>query len=210
MNDVTTGADAARRVRAKICGVITVADAVGLVFAAASGRRIAADRGAEIARALPPFVARVALFAGNEAAEIAAVLAAVPVDWLQFHGDETPAFCRSFGRPYIKAVPMGEPNLNLADWAARYADAAALLLDAHRADQVGGQGRPFDWSQALDDVAQPIIVAGGLDAGNVAAAIARFRPYAVDVSSGVESARGVKSARKMNAFMNAVIQAGNP
>lgn len=202
------------RVRTKICGVTRVADAraavaagadaIGLVFAAPSRRLITAERAAEIAAAVPPSVARVALFMDNDADQIARVLATVPIDLIQFHGAEPAAFCQRFDRPYIKSVPMGEPGVELADWAERYPHAAALLLDANRSGEAGGRGRAFDWRAELATIAAPIVIAGGLSPDNVGAAIARFTPYAVDVSSGVESAPGVKCSRRMRAFVNAV------
>lgn len=206
------------RVRTKICGVTSVADAqaavaagadaIGLVFAAASARRIDIARAATIAAAVPPFVARVALFMDNAADEITAVLAAVEIDVIQFHGSETPEFCEGFARPYIKAVPMGEPGVRLADWARRHPHAAGFLVDANRIGEAGGQGRTFDWSDGLDAIERPVVVAGGLTADNVATAIARFTPYAVDVSSGVEREPGIKCNERMRAFVDAVIQAG--
>jgi len=123
---------------------------------------------------------------------------------LQFHGREKPQFCRSFGVPYIKAVPMADGAVDLSAWAVDYNDARALLLDAHSAGQAGGGGRAFDWNSSSAPVEMPVIVAGGLAADNVGAAIARFRPYAVDVSSGVETAPGVKSATLMDEFYDAV------
>lgn len=206
------------RVRSKICGMTRAddaraaaeagADAIGLVFAAPSRRRITIERAVQIARATPPFVTRVALFMDNDADEIARVLADVPVDMLQFHGAEPAGFCNRFDRPYIKSVPMGEPDVRLRDWADRYPDAAALLLDANRAGEAGGQGRTFDWQAAIEAVDTPIVIAGGLAPDNVGAAIARFSPYAVDVSTGVESAPGVKSGERMRAFVNAVTETG--
>ncbi|MGB7757378.1 MAG: phosphoribosylanthranilate isomerase [Salinisphaera sp.] len=206
------------RVRTKICGVTAVADAraaavagadaIGLVFAATSKRCITAAQGAEIAAAVPPFVSRVALFMDNDVDEIARVLATVPIDVIQFHGAESAVFCNGFNRPYIKAVPMGEPGVSLADWAERYPQAAAFLLDANRVGEAGGQGRTFDWRVAFETIDRPIVIAGGLAPDNVGAAIARFAPYAVDVSSGVESEPGVKCSERMRAFVNAVTEMG--
>lgn len=208
------------RVRTKICGVTGVADAraaaaagadaIGLVFAARSTRRITPEEGAEIAAAVPPFVARVALFMDNDGDEIARILARVPVDVIQFHGAESAAFCSGFDRPYIKAVPMGEPDVRLAQWAERHPRASGFLLDANRVGEAGGQGRSFDWQVALDAIDRPIVIAGGLAPDNVAAAIARFMPYAVDVSSGVEREPGVKCSERMRAFVNAVTEKGKP
>lgn len=206
-----------KRVRIKICGLCCAvdakaaadagADAIGLVFYQPSSRAVALDRALEISAALPPFVARVALFLDAQAAEVAAVCERLRPDVLQFHGRETAAFCRSFGVPYIKAVPMADmadDAAELAQWGADYEDAQALLLDAHSAGEAGGGGRRFAWRGSLAAVDQPIIVAGGLAVDNVATAIARFQPYAVDVSSGVESSPGVKNAQLMNDFYEAV------
>ncbi|AWN17450.1 phosphoribosylanthranilate isomerase [Salinisphaera sp. LB1] len=206
------------RVRTKICGVRSVADAraaaaagadaVGLVFAAASKRRITAAQGAEIAAALPPFVSRVALFMDNDPDEIARILATVAIDVIQFHGAESADFCNAFDRPYIKAVPMGEPGVKLTDWAERHPRATAFLLDANRVGEAGGQGRAFDWQATVAAIDRPIVIAGGLTPGNVGAAIARFAPYAVDVSSGVESEPGVKCSERMRVFVNTVTEMG--
>lgn len=215
---VSSSSFATHRVRTKICGVTTPADAraaaaagadaIGLVFAAGSSREISIAQAAAIIAALPPFVARVALFMDNEASRVEQVLAELPIDLLQFHGSESAAFCAGFERPFAKAVPMGEPGVRLTDWAERYQQAAALLLDANRVGQAGGQGETFDWQAKLESVAQPIIIAGGLNPDNVSEAIARFSPYAVDVSSGVERGRGAKCSAKMKAFVDAVNQVG--
>ncbi|WP_233543889.1 phosphoribosylanthranilate isomerase [Salinisphaera sp. Q1T1-3] len=204
--------------RTKICGVGSTADAraavaagadaLGLSFAHNSTRRLDLPLADEISRAVGPFVSRVGLFMDDDASMVNAVLAAVSLDMLQFHGDESPAFCRRFGKPYIKAVAMGEGDVSLPAVAARYPDAAALLLDGNRRGQPGGRGETFDWGVDFGAVDVPVIVAGGLHAGNVGQAIASLAPYAVDVSSGVEATRGVKSTQKMQAFINAVLKAG--
>lgn len=206
-----------KRVRIKICGLCSSidaqaaadagADAIGLVFYQPSSRCVSLDQALAISADVPPFVARVALFLDAAADEVAAVCERLRPDLLQFHGREAPAFCRGFGVPYIKAVPMADMqdgDTDLAQWAADYRDARALLLDAHSAGEAGGQGNAFSWDDRTRLPDMPIIVAGGLAADNVAAAIARFQPYAVDVSSGVESAPGVKNARLMNEFYDAV------
>lgn len=207
-----------KRVRVKICGVTRPADAsaaaeagadaVGLVFYRDSSRAVDIARALEISRAVPPFVARVALFLEPAAAEVQTVIDQLRPDVLQFHGRETPEFCRCFGMPYIKAVPMGEDNVDVGAWARAYDDARALLLDANRAGYAGGAGRTFEWQNDAAMPELPIIVAGGLDADNVGTAIARLAPYAVDVSSGVESAPGVKDAARMQAFVDAVMRTG--
>jgi len=207
-----------QRVRVKICGLCSAAearaaayagaDAIGLVFYAASARKVSVQQARAISAAVPPFVSRVALFLDAPAEEVAQVVAELRPDMLQFHGREPAAFCRQFGVPYIKAVPMGDNDIVLADWAASYHDAGALLLDAHRAGAAGGQGKRFGWDGATAMPDKPIIIAGGLSAANVHSAIEHFSPYAVDVSSGVESAPGVKDHARMEAFMRAINNAG--
>ena len=205
-------------VRTKICGLCSVddaraavtagADALGFVFTSRSSRRVDADQAAEMTAHIGPFVSRVALFMNDDATTINHVLETVAIDVLQFHGSESAAFCRSFGKPYMKALAMGEGTFSLADSAADYPDAAALLLDGHRAGQAGGSGQTFDWQTDISALPMPVVAAGGLHADNVGEAIAALRPYAVDVSSGVETAPGRKSAEKMHAFIDAVQKAG--
>lgn len=202
------------RTRVKICGITRPedgqraaalgADAVGLVFFAGSPRHVSIDTAASVIAALPPLVAVVALFQDPAAAEVEQVLAKLPVDLLQFHGSESPEFCRAFGRRYLKALAMGEGSLDPVLQARQYPDAAGYLLDSHAAGQQGGSGRTFDWSRIPANLARPILLAGGLHAGNVAAAIRQYRPYGVDVSSGVEAGKGIKDAAKMAAFINEV------
>jgi len=203
------------RTRIKICGVrrevdveVAVeagADAIGLVFHPASPRHVAMARAAELVRRLPPFVTPVGLFVNAEPSEVEAVLAAIPPLVLQFHGDETPGYCARFGRPYLKAMRMGA-GVDLLDSARRFASAQALLLDAH-VEGYGGGGKVFDWSLVPADVARPVVLSGGLHAGNVIAGIQQLRPWAVDVSSGVESTRGVKDADLIRRFCEAVREA---
>ena len=204
-----------QRTRIKICGVRREADveaaveagadAIGLVFHPPSPRHVAVARAAELVRRLPPFVAPVALFVNAEVSEVQAVLAAIPMLVLQFHGEETPGYCARFGRPYLKAVRMA-PGVDLLDSSRRFASAQALLLDAH-VEAYGGGGKVFDWSLVPADVARPVVLSGGLHAGNVIAGIQQVRPWAVDVSSGVESARGVKDAELIRRFCEAVREA---
>lgn len=201
------------RTRIKICGITRPedaraaaeagADAVGLVFYAHSPRILDLPAAREIVAAVPPFVSRVALFLNPAAADVQAVIDTLRPDLLQFHGEESPEFCGCFGVPYMKAVPMGDPETDPAAYAERFADAHALLLDSHRAGQAGGRGEGFDWARGGGQ-AKPVVLAGGLAPDNVADAIRRTRPYAVDVSSGVESAPGVKDADRMRAFAEAV------
>ncbi|MDO4694807.1 MAG: phosphoribosylanthranilate isomerase [Eikenella sp.] len=199
--------------RIKICGFTRPedartaaglgADALGLVFYPGSKRHIGIDTARDIAAVLPPFASIVALFVNAEAAHVREVLTQVPVDMLQFHGDEPPAFCRQFERPYLKAVRVRGAD-DIVQAAARYADARALLLDAHVADEYGGTGRAFDWSVLPDSLAVSWILSGGLHAGNVAAALRQTGARTVDVSSGVESAPGIKCPHKMREFIRQV------
>lgn len=199
--------------RIKCCGMTRIedallaarlgVDAIGLVFTARSKRRVSLERAQAIRRALPPFVDAVALFMDDEATLVEEVIAAVQPDLLQFHGSEPDGWCTQFGRRYLKAIAMGEGAAALPR-LRDYPGAAALLLDGHATGQAGGSGKAFDWSLLPDDLAQPVILAGGLHAGNVAEAIRAARPWAVDVASGVESAPGVKDAGKLRDFMAAV------
>ena len=192
-----------------LCAARHGADAVGLVFHPASRRAVGAEAAAEIARALPPFVTAVALFVDPEPEAVEAVLARVPVGLLQFHGDEPPELCRRFGLPYLKAVPMGA-GADPREYARRYADAAGLLLDSHGGGRTGGSGEAFDWGRVPGDLGRPVVLAGGLHPGNVAEAVRRVRPWAVDVSSGVESAPGVKDPARIEAFMQEVRRGEHP
>lgn len=197
-------------VRVKICGITRVEDAlaaasagfdaVGLVFVGRSRRSVKLARAREICRALPPFVTRVGLFMDAEAAEVQRTLAEVPLDWLQFHGDESQAFCRQFGRPWIKALAMGGEERPDVD---AHAEADALLLDSHGGGKMGGSGQTFDW-QAIPALPRPWVLAGGLHPGNVAEAVRRLKPDAVDVSSGVERSPGIKDVNLINEFIEAV------
>lgn len=201
------------RTRVKICGITRPedalaaaragADAIGLVFYPPSPRAVTRERAREIVQVLPPFVSVVGLFVNAQPAEVRAALAALPIDLLQFHGDEAPEECRIYGRPYIKAVAMA-PGIDLQAVARRYVDAAGLLLDTHREGVRGGTGEAFDWSQIPPGLDRPIILAGGLTLENVAAAVQRVRPYAVDVSSGVEVSKGIKDAARIEAFIRGV------
>lgn len=199
--------------RTKICGITRIedglacarhgADAIGLVFYPPSTRHVSAERAREIARALPPFVTTVALFVDPTAAEVEKVLHEVRPDVLQFHGNEAPEFCASFGVSWLKAVRV-KAGLNLVEYATRYREAQGLLLDAYVEGQAGGTGQSFDWALIPAGLPLPVVLSGGLDAGNVAAAIRQVRPWAVDVSSGVEAAKGIKDEAKIAAFMQGV------
>lgn len=181
-------------------------DAIGLVFAAHSPRRVNCTQARAIRDALPPLVSTVALFRDDDALRVREVIAAVQPDLLQFHGSEEDAWCAQFGLDYFKAVPMGEGSAALPS-LARFPSACALLLDAHVSGSAGGSGRAFDWSLVPQDLSQPVLLAGGLNPENVAAAIRITRPWAVDAASGVESAPGIKHAGKMCRFIAAVQQA---
>lgn len=202
-----------QRTRVKVCGITRPddalsavalgADAIGLVFYARSPRAVDAATAARIVGALPPFVTSVGLFVDAAMDEVRAVLERVPLGLLQFHGDESPAYCAGFGRPYMKAVRV-RPDTDLRALAADYDAAAGLLLDAYRAGVPGGTGECFDWGLIPAALAKPVILAGGLTPENIADAVRRVRPYAVDVSSGVEADKGIKDVAKMAAFMRGV------
>lgn len=202
-----------RRTRIKFCGMTRIedaqraavlgVDAIGLVFAAHSPRRVDLDTARAIRESLPPWVASVALFMDSDAALVHRVVEALAPDCLQFHGAETDAWCARFGRPFLKAIAMGSPDDGVPRWHD-YPHAAALLLDGHGTGEAGGSGRTFDWSRTPSTLAQPVILAGGLHAGNVAAAIADARPWAVDVAGGIEASPGIKDAVKMERFVAAV------
>jgi phosphoribosylanthranilate isomerase len=205
------------RTRVKICGITRAedasaaiqhgCDAIGLVFYEPSPRYVTPVTARSIAAGLPPFVSAVGLFVDADAEYVREVLSQVRLDLLQFHGDETPEYCRQFGVPYLKAVRV-RPETNLLQYAAAYADAKALLLDAYMPGTPGGTGTTFDWALIPRDFPKPIILAGGLDAGNVSEAIRQCRPYAVDVSGGVERQKGIKDAEKIAAFMRGVVLNG--
>lgn len=201
------------RTRVKFCGITRAedadaavalgVDAIGLILAAGSPRFIAPDRAAMIRRRLPPFVQAVVLFRDAEAEYVQQVIQKVQPDMLQFHGREAPEFCRAFGRPFMKAVPM-HPPADLARWAGDFSAARALLLDAHAPGGAGGQGRTFDWHSIRYQGPMPLVLAGGLSPENVSEAVRRVQPYAVDVSSGIESSPGIKDPSRMQAFVDAV------
>ena len=198
--------------RVKICGLTRLedvlvaveagADAIGLVFYPPSPRYVDLDKAAELARAVPPFVTIVGLFVNADPALVRETLAVVPIHLLQFHGDEDEAYCRQFDRPYMKAARV-RPGMDLVQYAADFPSAQAILLDAF-VDGFGGGGKVFDWSLIPPALGKPLVLSGGLDAANVGEAIVRVRPAAVDVSSGVEAAKGIKDAEKIRAFCAAV------
>jgi len=201
------------RTRVKICGLTREvdvraaaelgADAIGLVFHAPSPRAVAIDQAIALCTCLPPFVTRVGLFVDAEPERVRATLEQVALDLLQFHGEESPAYCAAFRRPWIKAIRM-RPGVDLKGLRERYGAAAGMLLDAYDPARAGGTGHCFDWDLVPADLAPHIVLAGGLDPGNVAQAIRQVRPYAVDVSGGVEAGKGLKDRHKMAAFMKGV------
>lgn len=203
-------------VRVKICGITRSedlhaacnagADALGFVFYAKSPRHLSMEQAAALVTQLPPFVQSVGLFVDAEPAFVEAVLKAVPLDLLQFHGGETPGQCRLSGRPYLKAVRM-RPGADLVKYCADYHDARALLLDAYVPGVPGGTGECFDWGLIPAGLPKPVVLSGGLNPDNVALAVQSVRPWAVDVSSGVEAAPGIKDAARVAAFVENARQA---
>ena len=199
--------------RIKICGITRLedaqavaqggADAIGLVFYQRSPRYVDIAQAAKLARILPPFVTTVGLFVDAEPEFVHEVIRSVPLDILQFHGNETPEYCTQFSRPYLKAIRV-KAGVDLLQCASDFCTAKGLLLDAHVDGVPGGTGTVFDWTLIPEILSLPVILSGGLDARNVTEAIRRVRPYAVDVSSGVEASKGIKDAAKIVAFINEV------
>ncbi|MCP4286683.1 MAG: phosphoribosylanthranilate isomerase [Gammaproteobacteria bacterium] len=204
------------RTRIKICGITRQldaveavragADAIGMVFYAPSPRAVSLQQAAELVHVLPPFVSVVGLFVNAHQSEIERVLAATRVDLLQFHGDESPGECAAFGKPFIKAIRMRE-GIDLCQERNRYGEAAGLLLDTYRKGTPGGTGDSFDWDRVPADIADSIVLAGGLNPANVEQAIRTVKPYAVDVSGGVERDKGIKDRAKIAAFIRGVERA---
>ena len=203
------------RTRIKICGLTREADvaaaaacgadAIGRVFDPRSARAVSLERAVARVRELPPFVVPVGLFVNAAPQEVEAACAAIPGLLLQFHGDETPADCDRFGRPYLRAARMA-PGFDLLDFAASFHRATALLLDAH-VEGYGGAGKVFDWSLIPSGVPRPLVLSGGLNPANVTDGVLRLRPWAVDVSSGVEAGKGLKDPALMRQFCDAVREA---
>jgi len=201
------------RVRVKICGITRVedaltavaqgADAIGLVFYAPSPRAVSIEQAATIAKQMPAFVSVVGLFVNAEEHFIKELTSRVQLDLLQFHGDETPEQCAQYGLPFIKAVRV-KSDTNLVQYAKDYSASRALLLDTYTEGVAGGTGHVFDWGLIPPDLNKPVVLAGGLTAENVALAIKQVKPYAVDVSGGVEASKGIKDAAKIAAFMQQV------
>ncbi len=203
-----------QRIRVKICGLTSVedallavyhgADSIGLVFYEPSPRSVTLKDAENIAKKMPAFVTKTALFVNPTAAYVQSVLAQVSIDLLQFHGDESPEFCAQFKRPYIKAVRMRE-GIDLVALAKQYDASSGLLLDAYKAGIPGGTGERFDWNRVPTAFSKPVILAGGLTPDNIQQAIQKTQPWAVDVSGGVELSKGVKSAQKIEQFMQRVM-----
>jgi phosphoribosylanthranilate isomerase len=200
-------------VRSKICGITRIedalaaveagADAIGFVFYPKSPRAVSVQQARAIIAALPPFISTVGLFVNASRCELNETLDAVPLDMLQFHGDETPEQCDGYHRPFIKALRV-QAGDDIAASCRMYSRASGILLDTFVAGVPGGTGETFDWALIPSNLEKPIILAGGLTSANVAQAIAQVRPYAVDVSGGVEKSKGIKDHDKIRAFMSAV------
>ena len=200
-------------VRSKICGITRIedalaaveagADAIGLVFYAKSPRAVSVQQARAIISALPPFITTVGLFVNASRCELNETLDAVALDMLQFHGDETPEECDGYHRPYIKALRVKAGD-NIEQVCRAYRNARGILLDTYVEGVPGGTGETFDWALIPSELSKPVILAGGLTSANVAQAIAQVKPYAVDVSGGVEKGKGIKDREKILAFMSAV------
>ena len=201
------------RIRTKICGITRVedalaaayagVDAIGLVFYDKSPRAVSIAQAQAIIAALPPFVSTVGLFVNAPQAEVKHILEQVPLDVLQFHGDETPEQCDEYARPYFRALRM-QPGVDIAHMAAQFMHAQAILLDAWVPGIPGGTGERFDWASIPTDLAKPLILAGGLNVDNIEQAMQQVQPWALDVSGGVEASPGIKDAEKIRKFLYAV------
>ena len=197
--------------RIKFCGITREQDvlaaahmgvhAIGLVFHPRSPRAVDVQQALSLSRVCPPFITRVGLFMNQDASTIKQVLEQVELDVLQFHGEEPEEFCVSFNKPYLKSIAMGG---NAPRHLQEYSSAQAMLLDSNEVGQPGGSGKAFNWGKIPENITKPVILAGGLDADNVTQAIQSIKPYAVDVSSGIESAKGIKDNMKMKNFINSV------
>lgn len=199
--------------RIKICGVTRAqdaqacaasgADAIGLVFYPRSSRAVTVHQAADIVAAVPPFVSVVALFVDEPIGSIERIISTLPIDVIQFHGDESPEFCHQFGRPWIKALRV-RPGLDVVEECQRFSKARGVLLDSWQADVPGGTGKTFDWRLATQALCVPVVLAGGLTHENVGDGIRALHPAAVDVSGGVEVSPGLKDAKKIRQFIAAV------
>ena len=201
------------RVRIKFCGITRPADAlcavelgadaVGLNFYRGSQRCVDFETAGEIISVLPPFISKVGLFVNQDEDEIRMIINGLPLDYLQFHGDESPQDCSRYDKPYIKSIKMTD-TVDLVLESGKYHQCAGLLLDAYVEGMAGGTGQKFDWARVPSVLTRPVILAGGLTPENVKAAVIQVKPFAVDVSSGVESSPGIKDPDKMAAFVNEV------
>ncbi len=199
--------------RVKVCGITRLEDglaaaklgvnAIGFVFYPSSPRYVNAESASRIAASIPPFVSSVGLFVDADAADVLKTLHSVRLDYLQFHGDESPEYCAQFSVPFLKAVRV-KPGVDLLQYATSFRAAKALLLDAYVEGTHGGTGQEFDWRLIPANLPLPVILSGGLGPANVASAVELVRPWAVDVSSGVEAAKGIKDAYKIEQFMRGV------
>ena len=202
-------------VRVKVCGITRSedaiaavqcgADAIGFVFWPHSARYIDPESARRIAEVIPPFICTVGVYVDPDAAWVEETARAAKLNLLQFHGDESPEFCNQFLQPYIKAIRV-KPDTDFLQYAQRYGAAKGLLLDTYAADMPGGTGHAFDWQLIPQQLSLPLILSGGLNPDNVARAIKQTQPWAVDVSSGVEAAKGIKDEKKIIAFMQGVKQ----
>lgn len=200
--------------RVKICGITSVkdallaaesgVDAIGLVFYRKSSRFVSVEQAAEIVTALPPFVSTVALFLNPSEDYVYEVIQGVHCNLLQFHGDESASFCEGFDHAYIKALAMGSDESSVQEVVEQHSSSRGWLLDSHSAGHMGGSGKIFDWNTIPAELQRPVILAGGLTPDNVAQAVSSTEVYGVDVSSGVESAPGIKDAKKIKHFMQEV------
>lgn len=205
--------------RIKVCGITRLedlaaainagAEAIGLVFYPKSKRYVTAEQATHLLRNMPAFVTVTGLFVDETPEQVQAVLDAVPLDLLQFHGNETPEYCKQFNKPFIKAVRV-QPGMDLVQYAAKFTGARGLLLDAYVEGVPGGTGHTFDWDLIPREVPLPLILSGGLNPGNVELATRAVKPYAVDVSSGVETSPGIKDAEKIADFIKGVRNAELP
>lgn len=201
------------RTRVKFCGMTRIpdvrraidlgVDALGFVFVKASPRGLTIKQAQELVEGIPPFVMTVGLFRDAETDDIRNVLNNVSMDLLQFHGNEDRQFCEQFNMPYLKAVPMSSTN-SVVEFCSRYPSAAGFVLDSHATNTMGGSGERFTWSRVPPELDKPVILAGGLTPDNVAEAVRAVRPYAVDVSSGIEVGKGIKDVDKMKRFVQEV------
>ena len=184
-------------------------DALGFVFVEKSARNLEVESAASLINEVPPFVNRIGLFMNAQASDVENVLKHVRLNLLQFHGDEEESFCKRFNMPYLKAVPMASINsvkstASVTDFCQAFPSATGFIFDSHAQGQMGGSGEKFSWDEIPNNLNKPVILAGGLTVDNVAEAIRAVHPYAVDVSSGIETSKGIKDPAKMEQFIKEV------